>query len=33
VDEIERLTGLNFLEKLPDLIENDIKAIITDEVW
>jgi hypothetical protein len=33
VDEIERLTGLDCLEKLPDLIENDIKALIADEVW
>jgi endonuclease G len=33
VDEIERLTGLNFLEKLPDQIENKIEALIVTEVW
>ncbi len=33
LDEIEKLTGLDFLKKLPDLIVNDIKALIADEVW
>lgn len=33
VDEIERLTGLNFLEKLPDHIENEVEALIATQVW
>lgn len=33
VDETERLTGLNFLEKLPDQIENEIEALIATEEW
>jgi len=33
VDEIERLTVLDFLENLPDQIENEIKPLIVAEVW
>jgi hypothetical protein len=33
VDEIERLTGLNFLEKLPDQIENEVEALTSVEIW
>ena len=33
VDEIERLNGLDFLEKLPDQIENEIEASIAIKVW
>jgi len=33
VDKIARLTGLNFLEKLPDQIENEVESLIATEVW
>lgn len=33
VDEIERLTGLNFLKKLPDQIENEVEALTAKEIW
>ncbi len=33
VDEIERLTGLNLLEKLSDQIENEVESIIATKVW
>jgi len=33
IDEIEILTMLDFLGKLPDQVENETGALITDEVW
>ena len=33
VDEIERLTGLDFLGKLPDQVENEIESLTASEVW
>ena len=33
VDEIERLTGINFFEKLPDSIENALESAVKTEGW
>ncbi len=33
VEKIERLTGFNFMEKLPDQVENEVESLTNTEVW